>query len=494
MYLGIDLGTSELKLVLLSAQHRIEATARSPLTISRPQPLWSEQHPADWWRALEAALDRLAQSHPGALGAVRGIGLSGQMHGAVLLDAADAVLRPAILWNDGRSSAQCGALMRDLPALTQITGNLAMPGFTAPKLQWVREHEPEIFARVARVLLPKDHLRLGLTGEAITDLSDASGTLWLDVARRDWSDTMLQATGLTRAQMPALVEGSAPGGTLRPELARRWGLPDGVVVAGGGGDNAASAVGIGAIDAGQGFVSLGTSGVIFVVSDAFRPNPESAMHAFCHALPRRWHQMSVMLSAASALDWAARATGQPDAAALVERAAELAPAQRARAPIFLPYLSGERTPHNNAAAQGVLFGLCHEHDAAAIGWAALEGVSFGLLDGLHSLALPADAMPRRLALVGGGARSAVWADLLASVLDVELDVHAGNEAGGALGAARLGWLAAGGDIAEVCRPAGAPARVHRPRPELGAVLRERHARFRALYGALAPRLWSADAS
>jgi xylulokinase len=493
MYLGIDLGTSELKLVLLSPRHRIEASARSPLSISRPQPLWSEQQPEDWWRALEDAMAQLAQSHPDAMRAVRGIGLSGQMHGAVLLDAADAVLRPAILWNDGRSAAQCEALMHDVPELTQIAGNLAMPGFTAPKLQWVREHESETFARTARVLLPKDYLRLRLTGSAITDMSDASGTLWLDVARRDWSARLLEATGLTRAHMPALVEGSAPGGRLRGELARRWGLPEGVVVAGGGGDNAASAVGIGAVEVGQGFVSLGTSGVIFVVSDAFRPNPQAAMHAFCHALPGRWHQMSVMLSAASAVDWAARLTGLADAAALVERAATLNPAQRARAPIFLPYLSGERTPHNNAAAQGLLFGLTHEHDAGTIGWAAIEGVSFGLLDGLHSLALPADAAPKRLALVGGGARSALWGDLLASVLGIELEVRDGNEAGGALGAARLGWLAAGGELAEVCRASAEPARVHRPLAGLADTLRERHARFRALYEALAPRFWAGAA-
>ncbi len=371
MFLGIDLGTSELKLLLLSQAHQVVATVRMPLTVSRPYPMWSEQTPADWWQALVAAMDRLAQSHPKALAEVRGIGLSGQMHGAVLLDEHDAVLRPAILWNDGRSAAQCEALMRDVPELTVLTGNLAMPGFTAPKLQWVREHEPEAFARTVRVLLPKDFLRLMLTGDAVTDLSDAFGTLWLDVARRDSSDRLLQATGLTRAHMPALVEGSAPGGTLRGALARRWGLAEGVVVAGGGGDNAASAVGIGAVEAGQGFVSLGTSGVIFVVSDAFRPNPQSAMHAFCHALPGRWHQMSVMLSAASAVDWVARMTGAADAATLVERAATLSAAQRACAPLFLPYLSGERTPHNNPHAQGVLFGLTHEHDAPAIGWAAL---------------------------------------------------------------------------------------------------------------------------
>ena len=487
MFLGIDLGTSELKLLLLSPSQRIEATARAPLSISRPHPRWSEQHPDDWWHALDAAMGELAGAHPKAMRAVRGIGLSGQMHGAVLLDERDEVLRPAILWNDGRSGEQCAALARAVPELAQITGNLAMPGFTAPKLLWVREHEPEVFARTARVLLPKDLLRLRLTGDAITDCSDASGTLWLDVAARDWSDRLLHACGLTRAHMPALVEGSAPAGYLLPGLARRWGLADGLVVAGGGGDNAASAVGIGAIEPGQGFVSLGTSGVIFVASDRHRANPAAAMHAFCHALPGRWHQMSVMLSAASCLDWAARLTGQPDVTALLALAATLPDAQRDSAPLFLPYLSGERTPHNDPAAQGVLFGLTHAHDAAAVAWAVLEGVSFGLLDGFHSLALPEDQAVASLAVVGGGARSGLWAQLLASTLGVALDVREGNEAGAALGAARLGWLASGASVAEVCAPGAGVVRRFEPDAAERRRLLGRHARFKALYAALAPR-------
>ena len=486
MFLGIDLGTSELKLLLLSPSHRIEATAHAPLAISRPQPRWSEQDPHHWWQALDAAMGQLAVSHPQALRAVRGIGLSGQMHGAVLLDERDTVLRPAILWNDGRSVAQCAALMRSVPELTQISGNLAMPGFTAPKLLWVREHEGALFERTARVLLPKDYLRLRLTGEAITDCSDASGTLWLDVAQRDWSDRLLQACGLSRAHMPALVEGSAPAGRLSNELARRWRLSDDVVVAGGGGDNAASAVGIGAVEPGQGFVSLGTSGVIFVASDRHQANPASALHAFCHAVPGRWHQMSVMLSAASCLGWAARLTGRADAAGVLDLAATLPDAQRDAAPLFLPYLSGERTPHNDAAAQGVLFGLTHAHDAASIAWGVLEGVSFGLLDGLHSLALPGDAAVRSLALVGGGARSALWAQLLASTLGVALEVREGNEAGAALGAARLGWLAAGGVMGEVCAPGAGAVRCFEPDAALRPRLLARHARFKALYPALAP--------
>ncbi|WP_298835347.1 xylulokinase [uncultured Piscinibacter sp.] len=490
MYLGLDLGTSELKALLLCPRRGPVATARAPLRVSRPRPLWSEQDPQSWWAALESAMAQLAAQHRPLLAQVRVIGLSGQMHGAVLLDGADAVLRPAILWNDGRSAAQCGALTRALPALPQITGNLAMPGFTAPKLLWVREHEPAVFERTARVLLPKDWLRLRLTGEHIADLSDASGTLWLDVARRDWSDDVLAACGLTRAHMPSLVEGSAPAGRLRGELAARWGLPAAVVVAGGGGDNAASAVGIGATEPGQGFVSLGTSGVIFVVSDAFRPNPAHGVHAFCHALPQRWHQMSVMLSAAACLDWAARLAGLQDVGVLLARAEALAPAQRGRAPLFLPYLSGERTPHNDPSAQGVLFGLTAEHDAAALAWAVLEGVAFGLRDGLNSLALPPG--PATLTLVGGGSRSTLWANMLASILGVALERRPGAEAGAALGAARLGWLADGGTLEQACRAAADQAERFVPDADAAARFERRYRRFRALYPALSPQFHASD--
>jgi xylulokinase len=303
MYLGIDLGTSEVKLLLLDGESRIIGAAGSALTLSAPEPLWSEQNPTDWWRATGEAVSKLRAAHPAEFAAVRGIGLSGQMHGAVLLDEADAVLRPAILWNDGRSHAECSELTSAAPRLHEIAGNLAMPGFTAPKLLWVRKHEPEVFARVQSVLLPKDWLRLQLCGDKVSDPSDAAGTLWLDVAKRDWSDELLAACGLTRAQMPRLVEASQPSGVLKPELAKAWGLGPEVVIAGGAGDNAASAIGIGATQPGDGFISLGTSGVLFVVNDRYRPNPASAVHAFCHALPQRWHQMSVMLSAASCFKW-----------------------------------------------------------------------------------------------------------------------------------------------------------------------------------------------
>ena len=480
MYLGIDLGTSALKAVLLAEDGHIVAQQSAPLEVSRPHPQWSEQSPADWWRALSIALTELARSHASAMRAVRAIGLSGQMHGAVLLDVAGDVLRPAILWNDGRSEPQCAELAERVPRLAQIAGNLAMPGFTAPKLLWVRDHQPQIFAKVAKVLLPKDWLRFKLSGEFFSDCSDASGTLWLDVAARDWSDELLAACGMTRAQMPALVEGSAPAGRLKRDVAERFGLDADIVIAGGGGDNAASAIGMGATAPGDGFVSLGTSGVIFLCSDRFLPAPQSAVHAFCHALPRAWHQMSVMLSAASALRWVTQLTDRRDEAELLAEVEALDERSLDQAPLFLPYLAGERTPHNDAQAQGVLFGLTHEHGAAAIGYAVIEGVSFGLLDGWQTLDESTRGLARSLDLVGGGARSAYWGRLLATLLDRPLTKRDGGEAGGALGAARLAWLADGGKPEQVCAKQTV-IESFQPQPERRAALMARYARFRALY-------------
>jgi xylulokinase len=481
MYLGIDLGTSEVKLVLLAPDGHIVATAGVKLTVQRPHPGWSEQDPASWWTATGEAVQQLRGRAPEAWAKVRAIGLSGQMHGAVLLDAKHTVLRPAILWNDTRSAAQCAEMMATLPALPAISGNLAMPGFTAPKLAWVRQHEREVFDRVAKVLLPKDYLRWCMTGRFVSEMSDAAGTLWLDVARRDWSDELLALTGLTRSHMPSLVEGSASSGTLAPAVAEAWGLPAAVIVAGGGGDNAASAVGIGAVRPGEGFVSLGTSGVVFVVNDRFRPNPASAVHAFCHAVPGRWHQMSVMLSAASCLAWVTKLVGAPDEATLLAKMQTLDEQARLAAPVFLPYLSGERTPHNDARARGVFFGLDNDTDDRALAYAVLEGVSFAMRDGLDALRA-AGTEAGTLALVGGGARSDFWAQLHADVLGVEIVTLSGGEAGGALGAARLAWLADGGDEATVCQ---APPVRERFVPDVQrqAALAPRLQRFRALYSA-----------
>jgi xylulokinase len=488
MFLGIDLGTSEVKALLLNEQHQVVATASASLALQRPHPLWSEQHPADWWAATCTALQQLASTQPLAMAAVQAIGLTGQMHGAVLLDAAQQVLRPAMLWNDGRSAAQCVQLEAAVPALARITGNLAMPGFTAPKLLWVREHEPQLFAQVHTVLLPKDWLRLQLSGELASDVSDASGTLWLDVGQRQWSATALAGCGLGLQHMPRLVEGTQVAGQLKASLASRWGLRPGLPIAGGAGDNAASAVGIGAVRAGQGLVSLGTSGVVFVATDRFKPNPALAVHAFCHALPGSWHQMAVMLSAASALRWARELLGLANEAELLARVATLTAAQRAHAPLFLPYLSGERTPHNNAQAQGVLFGLTAGHEAASVGYAVIEGVALALRDGWLAMGQSESGSDghgtvQQLSLVGGGARSALWAQLLASTLGVSLVTHAGGQAGGALGAARLAWLSQGGDETTVCTPPPTLARYDPDTAQAQALL-PRYARFCKLYPAL----------
>ncbi len=487
-YLGIDLGTSELKVLLMDAHGHVLGTAGTQLSVAQPQPGWSEQDPAQWLAALASACHNLRSAQPQAYAAVSGIGLSGHMHGATLLDAAGSVLRPCILWNDTRSTGQCAQLTQACPALEQITGNLAMPGFTAPKLAWVRQHEAAVFAQTAKVLLPKDYLRLQLTGEYISDMSDAAGTLWLDVGRRDWSDTMLAATGLTRQHMPRLVEGSAVAGHLTAAAAALLGLPAGLPVAGGAGDNAASAIGLGAVNPGDGFVSLGTSGVIFLATEKFAPNPANAVHAFCHALPGAWHQMAVMLSAASCLRWVTELTGKANEAALLDEVAQLTPAQRAQCPLFLPYLSGERTPHNNADASGVFMGLRATHQAAHLGYAVLEGVSFGLLDGLTALR-QAGGNAQQLQLVGGGARSALWAQLLADVLGLRIATYQVSSVGAALGAARLGQLAAEGctaaSIARVCTQ-HAVEHIYQPNAAAQKALAQRFAQFTQLYAALKP--------
>jgi xylulokinase len=480
-YLGIDIGTSGVKAILIdrSGKPRAEATAKAIEPV-RPHPGWSEQNPADWWTACLAALDALSKSHPSEMAAVRGIGLSGHMHGATLLGANDEVLRPCILWNDGRSAAECAEMEAALPALRRIAGNIAMPGFTAPKIAWVRKHEPEIFAKITKVLLPKAYVRLLMTGDHVEDMSDASGTLWLDVQKRDWSDELLAVTGLNRSHMPRLVEGSAPSGELKPDLARRWGMTGKVVVAGGGGDNAAAAAGIGAIRPGEGFVSLGTSGVLFVSNEKFRPNTAGAVHAFCHAIPNTWHQMGVILSATDSLNWLSGITGkkQAELSALAE--------QSFRGPgeeIFLPYLSGERTPHNNAGARGAFAGLSHLSDQARLAQAVMEGVAFAFRDCQRVLKDAGTTFGRLLA-VGGGSKSALWLKLIAANLDTEIALPEDGDFGGALGAARLGLCAAeGADPAEIMTMPGIK-RIITPDASLRDAYTQAYARYCALYPAI----------
>lgn len=481
MYIGIDLGTSGVKAILLDEQGVVLASQTEKLTVSRPHPLWSEQDPEQWWQATDRAMKGLGQQH--SLQGVKALGIAGQMHGATLLDKQQRVLRPAILWNDGRCAQECELLEAQVKTSRQITGNLMMPGFTAPKLLWVQRHEPDIFRQVDKVLLPKDYLRLRMTGDFASDMSDAAGTMWMDVAKRDWSDEMLAACHLSRDNMPALYEGCDITGHLLPAVASAWNMPAVPVVAGGG-DNAAGAVGVGMADAGQAMLSLGTSGVYFAVSEGFLSKPESAVHSFCHALPGRWHLMSVMLSAASCLDWAARLTGLTTVPALIS-AAESADNQ-ADSIWFLPYLSGERTPHNNPQAKGVFFGLTHQHGPAELARAVLEGVGYALADGMD-VVHACGVTPKSITLIGGGARSSWWRQMLADISGLQLDYRTGGDVGPALGAARLAQIAVNPDkpLSDLL-PQLQLEQTHCPDAQQHAVYQQRRETFRRLYQQLLP--------
>lgn len=479
MYLGLDLGTSGLKALLIDGDQRAVASATGELDVSRPHDGWSEQDPADWIAAAEEAVGVLKASHPSELAAVRGIGLSGQMHGATLLDRGGKVLRPCILWNDTRSHAEAARLDAD-PRFRKITGNIVFPGFTAPKLAWVKAHEPDIFARVAKVLLPKDYLSHWLTGEFISEMSDSAGTSWLDVGKRAWSAELLAATDLGEDQMPALVEGTEPAGALKAGLAARWGMGSGVVVAGGAGDNAASACGMGAVRPGEAFVSLGTSGVLFAANGAYLPNPESAVHTFCHALPGAWHQMGVTLSATDSLNWLAGIAGRT----AEELTGELGNELRSPSGVtFLPYLSGERTPHNDAAIRGAFAGLSHQSDRAALTQAVLEGVAFSFRDCLEALRAAGTELSRVTA-VGGGSRSRYWLKAVATALEIPVDIPADGDFGAAFGAARLGLIAAeGANPLDICAAPATAATVE-PDAALAPAYGEAYRRYRALYPAI----------
>lgn len=480
MYLGIDIGTSSVKAVLIDARQRIVGTASAPLKASRPKPGWSEQDPEAWWRATRKALDELKAAHPKVMAAVEGIGLSGQQHGATLLDASDRPLRPCILWNDARSGEECAALEAAEPRFRDISGNRLMAGFTAPKLAWVRKHEPKLFRRIAMVLLPKDYVRLKLTGEHVSDMSDSAGTCWLDVGARRWSDALLKACDLRVEQVPRLVEGTEVSGRLRPALAKRWGMDTAPVVAGGGGDNPASACGTGTVKPGSAFLSLGTSGVLFVSNARFSPNPQGGAHAFCHAVPKTWHQMVVILSAAGSLDWLARMLGDAPSVLLAEAARDM----RGPSPItFLPYLSGERTPHSDAAIRGAFLGLAAETERRDLVRAVLEGVAFAFRDCLEALKATGTRVSEATA-VGGGARSRSWLEIIATVLGIPIRVPAAGDVGAAFGAARLGLIAAtGADPLAVCTPPRIVATIE-PRRALARAYGDRWRQYRALYPAL----------
>ncbi|MBN8949607.1 MULTISPECIES: xylulokinase [unclassified Rhizobium] len=481
MYLGLDLGTSGVKAMLIDGNQKIIGSAHGDLDVSRPHPGWSEQDPAHWVRATEEAIAGLKAAHPKELASVRGIGLSGQMHGATLLDADDKVLRPCILWNDTRSYHEAAALDAD-PRFRALTGNIVFPGFTAPKLAWVAKNEPDVFAKVRWVLLPKDYLRLWLTGEHMSEMSDSAGTSWLDTGKRKWSSELLAATNLDERQMPTLVEGTEVAGKLRGELASKWGIAGDAVVAGGAGDNAASACGMGTVSHGAAFVSLGTSGVLFAANGSYLPKPESAVHAFCHALPNTWHQMGVILSATDALNWHSHVTGKSAA----ELTTELGDTLKAPTSVtFLPYLSGERTPHNDATIRGAFIGLGHESGRAVLTQAVLEGVSFAIRDNLEALR-SAGTDIARVTAIGGGSRSRYWLASIATALGVPVDLPADGDFGAAFGAARLGLIAAtGADPVAVCTPPQTAGTID-PVASLTEAYADAYKRYRAVYPAIKP--------
>lgn len=482
MFLGIDLGTSSIKIVIMDSAGKIMDSASSEFSVSRPQPLWSEQNPADWWQGLEACMAQLSSRQ--SLGAILSIGLSGQMHGATLLDKDNNIIRPAILWNDGRCEAECKEIELAEPRARDITGNIVMPGFTAPKVLWVKNHEPSNFTKIHKVLLPKDYLRFLLTGDYASDMSDSAGTSWLDVAKRNWSEDMLATTGLTKSHMPKLYEGSDVTGTLSQELAFKWGMQAVPVVAGAG-DNAAGAIGLGIVSSGQAMISLGTSGVYFAAADGFHMNADSAVHSFCHALPNAWHLMSVNLSAASCLQWFADNIAKREVTDLLAEL-EHPSFEPSHSCLFLPYLAGERTPHNNPNAQGVFFGLTGAVTQAQMTYAILEGVAFSLADSadaLHSTGL----VPEDITLIGGGAKSPLWRQMIANVLGRPLSFRAGGEVGPALGAARLAQLAieTNKSLTDVC-PVPEIVAMHQPDREAHAQYLARRTKFKHLYEALEP--------
>ncbi len=466
---GLDVGTTGVKAIAISPDGEILARAERGYPLSTPQPGWSEQDPEDWWRASQSALDDLGVSD------VAGIGLSGQMHGLVVLDAADHVLRPAILWNDQRTAAECAEIERrvGLERLISLTGNRALTGFTAPKLLWLRHHEPETYARIEHVLLPKDYVRLRLTGERAIDVADASGTLLLDVANRRWSTEVLDALELPERWLPPVLES--------PEVSGR--TQDGVPVAAGAGDQPAAALGVGIDRPGPLSVVLGTSGVVLAALPGFRCDPEARVHAFCHAVPGAWQAMGVMLSAAGSLQWL-RDVAAPGIGfdALIDEAARWEPG--AEGLVFLPYLAGERTPHADPDARGAFVGLELRHDRGALVRAVLEGVAFGLRDSFELLgALGVEADRGRAS--GGGARGRLWLEIVASVLGIPLELTAVEE-GSAFGAALLGGVAAGvfADVHDAVSRCVRVRDVVEPNPAWATAYAELYPSYRSLYPTL----------
>ena len=487
LVLGIDVSTTATKAILIDPDGAVRGIGTADYGVSMPQPLWSEQDPADWWTAAQASI-RGALAAARASGAdVEAVGLTGQMHGAVLLDAAGAVLRPAILWNDQRTAAECDEIREAVgpQRLIDISGNDALTGFTAPKLLWVAKHEPDVWARLAHVLLPKDYVRHRLTGDYAIDKADGSGTILFDLAARTWSSELLSILALDPSWFPPTFEGPQQTGAVTEAAAEATGLRSGTPVVAGGGDQSANGVGVGVVASGSMALSLGTSGVIFAATDAPIHDPKGRVHAFCHAVPGRWHMMSVMLSAAGSLRWFrdALAPGE-DFGELATSAADVEAATDGL--FFLPYLSGERSPHADPLARGAFVGLALRHDRRHLVRAVLEGVAFGLRDGLDLMLEAGVPRPQQVRASGGGLASPAWRQILADVLGAELVTTSTTE-GAAYGAAILAAIGSSWfhDVPEATDALVRTSHAAEPGPAAAAYA-EVHAVFRMLYPALAP--------
>lgn len=484
MFAGIDLGTSGVKTVLVDAGQTVVATAAARLAVSRPHDGWSEQHPDDWWNAVCATLDRLAAEHPSAMAALRAIGLSGQMLGTVLIDRSDRPIRPAILWNDNRARAECAILRERVPDLGARSCTDPDPGFGAPKLLWLARHEPENIASTDCLLLPKDYLRLCFTGERASEPSDASGLLLFDNREMDFAADLAAAAEFDVAKLPPLVRAWSPAGMLRPRLAARWGIAGPVVLAGGAGDNLACKLGVGAAQPGRGVLTLGTSGVLCIATRDFVPIPGKGVQTPPHAAPDQYSSQGVAMSATSALDWLANlistTAAQLDAEAAALWDGELSRGQAAAAPVLLAYFDGVRTPHADGGLRGSFDGLSLSTTRQMMAWSLFEGVALAV----HEVAETQRAsgiVPARLQLVGGGARSAIWPRMIASLLGTPLILSKDRENAAAIGAARLAMAAhAGGDPLPLLQAEAAAESTVDPDPALAAFLRERSKRQETL--------------
>ena len=443
MFLGIDLGTSSVKTILIDINQKLLATHTEQIALLNPRDGYYEQNPESWYKTTIKCFNKIKLERPKEFEAVISLSISGQMHGATLIDNNLDVLRDCILWNDTRSMKQCIEMENKFPELREISGNIAMPGFTAPKILWVKNNEPEIFKQIYKILLPKDYLRLRLSGDFFTDMSDASGTLWLDIKNRNWSADLLEITDINIDQMPKLVEGCDLSTYVSKSLKNEFGFKNNVIIAGGAGDQAAGAAGSGVINSNQSVISLGTSGVYFSPTKNFISNTKKAVHLFCHCIPKTWHHMSVMLSATNCMDWICKVTNSNinDAFKLIEDLNSNEFSIR-NAPYFLPYLSGERTPHNNVDIRACFYQINTSTSKAEIFYSVLEGITFGIKDGYEAVE-QVNKTSDETYIVGGGSKNQFWANLLSSSINKEMIIGEDSNLGPSLGAARLAMIATG---------------------------------------------------